>query len=67
MSCDHCLNAITDRLRPLDGVERVAIDLNTKTVTVVGGDDGCIIAAIDEAGYDVEQTNRLRNEGVCLL
>ena len=54
MSCDHCVNAITDHLRSLDGVEQVSIDLKAKTVFVVGGDDATILAAIDEAGYDVE-------------
>ncbi|MEL7156328.1 MAG: cation transporter [Actinomycetota bacterium] len=47
MSCDHCVTAITDHVQPLDGVERVAIDLGAKTVTVVGGDDETIVAAID--------------------
>ena len=54
MSCDHCVTAITDQVRPLEGVEQVAVDLGTKTVTVVGGDDETIVAAIDQAGYDVE-------------
>ena len=54
MSCDHCVTAITDQVQPLHGVERVAIDLGAKTVTVVGGDEETIVAAIDQAGYDVE-------------
>lgn len=54
MSCDHCVTAITDQVQSLRGVERVAIDLSAKTVTVVGGDDETIVAAIDQAGYDVE-------------
>ena len=49
MSCDHCVTAITDQVQPLHGVERLAIDLGTKTVTVVGGDDETIVA-----GYDIE-------------
>ncbi len=53
ISCDHCVNAITEHVKPLAGVERIEIDLETKTVTVVGGDDASIIAAIDEAGYDI--------------
>ncbi len=54
MSCDHCVTAITDQVQPLHGVERVAIDLGAKTVTVVGGDEQTIMAAFDQAGYDVE-------------
>ena len=53
MSCDHCIKAITGSVTPLAGVESVAIDLETKVVTVVGGDNDAIVAAIDDAGYDV--------------
>ena len=37
----------------IDGVTGVDVDLASKTVTVVGGADGAVIAAIDDAGYDV--------------
>lgn len=53
MSCDHCIKAITGSVAPLAGVDSVAIDLDTKIVTVVGGDNDAIVAAIDDAGYDV--------------
>ena len=53
MSCDHCVKAITGSVTPLTGVESVVVDLETKVVTVVGGDNDAIIAAIDDAGYDV--------------
>ncbi len=53
ISCEHCVNAITAQVKPLAGVERIEIDLESKTVTVVGGDDASIVAAIDEAGYDI--------------
>lgn len=52
MSCDHCVSAITGHVRQVDGVEKVDVDLDTKTVTVVGGNNEAIVAAIDEAGYD---------------
>ncbi len=45
--------AITEHVRPLAGVESVDVDLGAKTVVVVGGDDDAIVAAIDDAGYDV--------------
>ncbi|MEM9563119.1 MAG: heavy-metal-associated domain-containing protein [Actinomycetota bacterium] len=54
VSCQHCVDAINGEVGPLDGVDSVAVDIEAKTVTVVGGDDGAIRAAIDEAGYDVE-------------
>ena len=53
ISCEHCINAITGNVAPLDGVSSVEVDLDAKTVTVVGGDDEAIVVAIDEAGYDI--------------
>ena len=52
ISCEHCVNAITAEVTPLDGVTAVEVDLATKQVTVTGGDREAIVAAIDEAGYD---------------
>ena len=37
----------------VDGVTDLSVDLEAKTVSVTGGDDVAIIAAIDEAGFDV--------------
>ncbi|MDH3753326.1 MAG: cation transporter [Acidimicrobiia bacterium] len=53
ISCEHCVKAITDSVRPLEGVTAVEVDLGAKTVTVTGGEDAATVAAIDEAGYDV--------------
>lgn len=53
MTCDHCIAAITGGVRPLEGVTSVDVDLDTKLVTVVGGDDVAIRAAIDDAGFDI--------------
>jgi copper chaperone len=53
MTCDHCRNAIESNVGPLDGVVDVQVDLEAKTVTVVGGDDPAISAAIDDAGFDI--------------
>ena len=53
MSCDHCRNAIETNVGPLEGVASVAVDLDAKTVTVVGGDAAAIISAIDDAGFDI--------------
>ena len=55
VSCAHCQAAITDEVSTVAGVESVEVDLETKTVTVSGErlDDQAIIAAIDEAGYEV--------------
>ncbi|MCP3855094.1 MAG: heavy-metal-associated domain-containing protein [Actinomycetia bacterium] len=53
ISCDHCVSAITGAVTPLDGVDKVLVDLQAKQVTVDGGDDTAIREAIDDAGYDI--------------
>ena len=53
ISCQHCIDAITTEVSGVDGVTSVKVDLDTKTVSVAGGDGPAIVAAIDEAGFDV--------------
>ncbi|MCB0990715.1 MAG: heavy-metal-associated domain-containing protein [Acidimicrobiales bacterium] len=53
MSCGHCVASITKEVQSVDGVQSVDVDLDTKKVTVVGGERGALVAAIDEAGFDV--------------
>lgn len=53
VSCEHCVKAITEEVGSLDGVEQVEVDLEAKSVTVVGGDDGAVVVAIEDAGYGV--------------
>lgn len=55
VSCAHCQSAITEEVAGVAGVASVDVDLETKTVTVTGDelDEAAIVAAIDEAGYDV--------------
>ena len=55
VSCGHCRHAIQDQVSRLTGVESVEVDLDAKTVTVEGKslDQAAVIAAIDEAGYEV--------------
>ncbi len=53
ISCQHCIDAITAEVTKVEGVTNVNVDLDAKTVAVVGGDDAAIVAAIDEAGFDV--------------
>jgi copper chaperone len=54
ISCDHCKRAIEGEVSSVADVERVDVDIEAKRVTVVGGDDADIRAAIDDAGYDVD-------------
>ena len=53
MCCGHCVEAITGEVGKVEGVTDVDVDLDTKLVTVAGGDHDAIGAAIDEAGVDV--------------
>jgi copper chaperone CopZ len=54
MSCDHCTVAVTEEVTKVAGITGVDVDLDTKLVRVSGDtiDDGAVVAAIDEAGYD---------------
>jgi copper ion binding protein len=61
VSCQHCVNAITQEVTALAGVRRVQVDLNRKMVTVEHDaqvSPAQIIAAINEAGYDVAGTEQ---------
>lgn len=55
MTCGHCEAAVKQEVGALEGVDAVAVDLQSKLVTVSGAalDRDAIVAAIDEAGYDV--------------
>ena len=55
VSCGHCRSAIESEVATVSGVESVEVDLDAKTVTVRGEplDEQAIVAAIDEAGYEV--------------
>ena len=55
MTCGHCEAAVKQEVGALDGVSDVLVDLDTKLVTVTGDplDRDEIVAAIDEAGFDV--------------
>jgi copper chaperone CopZ len=53
ISCDHCKRAIEAEVSNVADVAAVEVDVDAKLVTVTGGDDSGIRAAIDDAGYDV--------------
>jgi len=53
ISCDHCKAAIETSVGDVDGVSAVAVDVGAKTVAVIGGERSDIVAAIDDAGYDI--------------
>ena len=54
ISCEHCKQAIEGEVSQLQGVATVDVDVQAKTVTITGElDERAIVAAIDEAGYEV--------------
>ncbi|HYF61941.1 MAG TPA: copper ion binding protein [Herpetosiphonaceae bacterium] len=56
ISCQHCVNAITNEVSGVDGVKTVAVDLASKRVRVESEESvsrETLTAAIEEAGYDV--------------
>lgn len=55
MHCGHCETAVTKELSGVAGVAGVTVDLGRGLVTVTGDglDDTALLAAIDEAGFEV--------------
>jgi copper chaperone len=54
MTCGHCKAAVEEEVGAVAGVDSVAVDLESKLVTVSGTslDDTALRAAIGEAGYE---------------
>jgi copper chaperone CopZ len=52
--CAHCVMSIREEVSEVEGVDDVAVDLETKVVTISGRelDDSALRAAIEEAGYE---------------
>jgi copper chaperone CopZ len=52
--CAHCAMSIREEVSEVEGVDDVAVDLETKVVTITGLelDDAALRAAIVEAGYE---------------
>ena len=58
MSCEHCQKRVENAIKELDGVSAVAVILDDGIADVDFDDailaESAIIAAIEDAGYDVE-------------
>ncbi|MCF6466574.1 heavy-metal-associated domain-containing protein [Clostridium sp. Cult2] len=59
MSCNHCVMAVTNALKGLEGVSNVDVNLESKKVEVVGDNliEEALKEAVEEAGYDVIEIN----------
>ncbi|CAN5441597.1 cation transporter [soil metagenome] len=55
MTCGHCEAAVKSEVGKVAGVTDVSVDLATKLVTVTGValDHAALVAAVDEAGFEV--------------
>ena len=59
MTCGHCVTSVTEELTEVPGVDAVAVDLASGLVTLTSSaplDDARVRAAVDEAGYQLAQT-----------
>jgi copper chaperone len=53
MDCGHCISAVTKALKGVDAGADVAVDLDTKTVTIRSDASGeALAAALSKAGYE---------------
>lgn len=61
ISCGHCKSSIEDAVSPLDGVDKVEVHIEARTVDLdYDGSDAtlnAIVAAIEEQGYNVPNEN----------
>jgi len=56
MTCEHCVNAVTEEVRQIPGVTDVGVNLDIGRLSVTtdaGVDDEAVRAAVDEAGYQL--------------
>jgi copper chaperone len=54
MTCNGCVNKVTNAVTGVAGVEDVDVDVSTGTLEVVGSaDDSAIRAAVAEIGYSI--------------
>ena len=54
MTCAHCVSAVTEEVRALDGIADVAVDLSSGRLSVTSRSEipyADVAAAVDEAGY----------------
>ncbi|NYD40429.1 heavy-metal-associated domain-containing protein [Nocardioides panaciterrulae] len=54
MTCGHCVASVSEEIAEIDGVEDVAVELDSGTVTVTSAgplERADVDAAVTEAGY----------------
>jgi len=54
MTCNGCVNKVTNAVIDLEGVEDVDVDVSNGTLEVIGNaDDSAIRAAVSGVGYQI--------------
>ena len=57
MMCMHCVKSVTDALNGMDGVSDVAVELESKTVSLTADESlkPAIISTVEDLGFDIEE------------
>ena len=56
MTCNGCVNKVTNAVVDVEGVEDVDVDVATGTLEVIGtADDVAIRTAVEQVGYSIVQ------------
>jgi copper ion binding protein len=56
MTCEHCVRAVAEEARRIEGVAEVTVDLPTGALTISSSepiDDAAVAEAVEEAGYQL--------------
>ena len=56
MTCGHCVSSVSEEVGGIAGVEQVAVDLATGSLTITSAgrlDPDSVRAAVEEAGYSL--------------
>jgi copper chaperone len=57
MTCQHCVNSVTEELTKLEGIKKVIVDLESGEVDIIADREimqNDISSAIKEAGYELK-------------
>jgi copper chaperone len=54
MTCNGCVNKVTNAVTDIPGVDDVDVDVSTGTLEIFGSaDDGAVRAAVAKVGYQI--------------
>jgi copper ion binding protein len=56
MTCEHCVRAVTEEVRRIQGVADVTVDLATGALTISSSqpiEEAAVAEAVEEAGYQL--------------